>query len=461
MKTLIANGTIVTPEETRRADLLFENGRVAAVGRGLATGRAANGAAVVDASGMLVFPGGVDAHTHITLDADASRGSGVFFNGTVPAVMGGTTTIIDHMAFAPGRRPRDQYALYRELADGRCVPDYGFHGVVQSLDAHTLTDLEFLAAEGCTSVKAYMTYDARLSDAELLRLLRKTRELGMLLTVHAEDHEPIQRLRNQYIRMGKGTPEWHAKSRPASCEADAVARLLRLAGQAGNAPVYVVHLSTAAGLEAIRKARASGQTHIYAETCTQYLTLTEDLYKDPVEGLRYIMAPPLRARADVEALWEGVADGGIQTVATDHCSFTVSRKMRGLHDFTRCPGGIPGLEERLTVLYSEGVAKGRISVRRFVEAVSTAPARLFGLWSQKGSLAPGSDADAVIFNPGAEHVLTASELHGPGDYSAYEGLPLTGRVETVFLRGIQVADKNAFTAGRGCGRYLQRLHGLL
>lgn len=456
MKTLIANGTVITPEASLEADILFAEGRVAAIGKGLS----ADDAEVVDARGKLILPGGVDAHTHITLNVDEVRGSDVFFSGTIPAAMGGTTTILDHMAFAPGRPLHEQYALYRELSEGRAVADYGFHGVVQVLDEQTIADLSFLSAEGCTSVKAYMTYDFRLSDDELLRLLRKTRELGLLLTVHAEDHEHINALRARFISEGKGDPEWHPKSRPAECEADAVSRLLRIAAEAEDAPVYVVHLSTASGLEAIRKARASGQKNVFAETCTQYLVLTDERYQDPVQGLRYIMSPPLRTAADVEALWEGVADGSIQTVATDHCSFTVAQKMRGLNNFTRCPGGAPGLEERLSVLFSEGVAKGRISANRFAEVVSTVPAKLFGLWPHKGALAPGFDADAVILDPKAEFTLHSSNLHGPGDYSVYEGMRLTGKIEAVFLRGKQIACRNQFTAERGCGHYLRRKHGL-
>lgn len=455
MKTLIVNGTIVTPEETLQADILFENGYVAAVGRGLST----DGAAVVDALGRLVFPGGVDAHTHITLDADAASESDVFYSGTVPALMGGTTTIIDHMAFAPGRSLRAQWDVYRTLADNQAVADYGFHGVVQALDRQTLADLAHLPSQGCSSVKAYMTYSCMLNEVELLQLLLKTRELGLLLAIHAEDHTEIERLRSRFINEGKGAPLWHAKSRPSSCEADAVTRLLRLAAKAGDAPVYIVHLSTASGLEAIRRARASGQKNIFAETCIQYLTLTEEKYADPIQGLRYIMAPPLRSAEDIEALWGGIADGSIQTVATDHCSYTIAQKMRGLQDFTRCPGGIPGLEERLPVLFSEGVGKGRISFNRFVELFATAPAKLFGLWPRKGAFVPGSDADAVIFNPKAESILHSSDLHGPGDYSAYEGLPLTGRIESVFLRGVRVGHRGTCTAERGCGRYLHRCNG--
>ena len=453
MKTLIANGTVVTSDAEHTADLLIERERIIAVGPDLPR----EGARVLDASGKYVLPGGVDAHTHITLDIDAARGTDVFYTGTIPAGAGGATCIVDHMAFAPqGRGLREQTALYLECSGGRPVVDYGFHGVVQRLDADTLAELALLPDQGISSVKTYMTYDDRLDDGQLLALLRRTRELGLLLTVHAENHEEITRLRARFKAEGKLEPAWHPRSRPAACEAEAVGRLLRLAAQASDAPVYVVHLSTAAGLEEIKRARAGGQSNIFAETCTQYLTLTDSLYDDPEKGLRYIMSPPLRAQSDVDALWRGVQDGDIQTIATDHCSFTLADKQKGRGDFTRCPGGAPGLEERFAVIFSEGVMRGRISVRRFTELVSTAPARLFGLYPKKGALIPGADADLVILDPAARTVLRAENLHGPSDYSLYEGMPLQGRIDAVFLRGALVAEHNEFLGKRGAGQFLKR-----
>ena len=452
MKTLIKNGLVVTEQRALQADLLMEDGLVRSVGQGLS----ADGAVVLDASGKLVLPGGVDAHTHITLNLDAAKGTDAYYRGTIPAVVGGTTTIIDHLAFMPsGRTLEDHIAAYRALASGMSVADYMFHGLAQGPESAGSPDLARLPGAGFSSAKAYMTYDNHVDGQDLARLLRQTRELGLLLAVHAEDDAAIRALRAKFREEGKGDPIWHAASRPAQSEAEAVARVLRLAAEADDAPVYIVHLSSAAGLEAIRRARAAGQKNVYAETCTQYLCLTDDLYRNPVQGLRAVMAPPLRKRADVEALWDGVGSGDIQVVATDHCAFTIQDKMAGLHDFTRCPGGAPGLEERIGVLYSEGVAKGRISLERFVECVAANPARLFGLYPRKGVLAPGSDADVVIFDPTAEHVLHAGQLHGPSDFSLYDGMRLAGRVDCVFLRGKKVAQDGEFTGERGMGMPLR------
>ena len=453
MKTLITNGTIITSQETLAADLLLADGRVAAIGAGLDR----DGADIVNASGKYILPGGVDVHTHITLNIDAVFNTDAFYTGTIPAITGGTTTVIDHMSFAPeGRSFHDHIALYKKTSEKRPVVDYGFHGLIQHMDAQTLAELVRLPEQEFTSVKAYMTYPDRLNDAELSDLLRLTKKLGLLLAVHCENHEEIIRLRAEFKAEGKGEPIWHARSRPAECEAEAVSRLLRLASEAGDAPVYVVHLSTAKGLNAIQKARAAGQKNIFAETCTQYLTLTEDKYLDPDTGLLYLMSPPLRTRKDTEALWEGVANGDIQTIATDHCSFTLADKAGGRGDFTLCPGGAPGMEERMTVLFSEGVMQGRISATRFVDLVSTTPARLFGLFPQKGDILPGSDADVVILDPEARYILQNNDLHGPSDYSLYEGMTLTGRIDAVYLRGVLMADQTGFLGKRGAGQLLRR-----
>lgn len=446
MKTLIKNGTIVTAGKATLADLLMDNGMVRAVGPGLAS----DGASVIDAGGRLVLPGGVDAHTHITLNLDAAKGTDVYYSGTIPAAVGGTTTIIDHLAFMPpGRRLEDHIAAYRALATGNATVDYLFHGLAQGPDG--VNDLDRLPEDGFSSVKAYMTYNNPVDGEALSRLLRRTKELGLLLAVHAEDDTTITELRARFRAEGKGDPVWHAASRPPQSEAEAVERLLHLAAEVGDAPVYIVHLSSAAGLAAIRKALAAGQKNVYAETCTQYLCLTDEMYRDPVQGLRAVMAPPLRKPEDIGALWDGIGKGEIQVAATDHCPFTLRDKMAGLHNFTLCPGGAPGLEERFTVLYSEGVAKRRISLERFVEIVSTNPAKLFGLYPKKGELVPGSDADVVIFDPTAEYTLHTSQLHGPSDFSLYDGMRLTGRVERVFLRGKLVAENSAFTGARGMG----------
>lgn len=451
MKTLIRNGMLTTDSETSQADILIEDGVVRAVGCNLA----ADGAAVLDITGKLVLPGGVDAHTHITLNPDAVKGTDVYYQETIPAAVGGTTTIIDHLAFMPsGRALEEHIGAYRTLADGMSVVDYLFHGLAQGPGSIVSSGVTSLPESGFSSLKAYMTYDQHIDDGDLLRLLRRTKELGLLLAVHAEDDATIRELRARFRAEGKGDPIWHAASRPVESEAEAVARVLRLAAEAGNAPVYIVHLSSAAGLDAIRNARAAGQINVYAETCIQYLCLTDAEYANPVQGLRAVMSPPLRKQRDLDALWEGLRDGDIQTVATDHCSFTVQDKMAGLHDFTRCPGGAPGIEERYAVLYSEGVAKGRISVERFVECVAVTPAKLFGLYPRKGSLSPGSDADVVILDPTAESTVRGGDLHGGSNFSLYDGMRLQGRIDRVFLRGRTIAENGKFTGERGMGALL-------
>lgn len=458
MKILISNGTVVTPEGALRGDLLMAGGRILAVGDGLAAGEGRDADETIDATGRLVLPGGVDAHTHITLDIDAVLGTDAYHTGTLPALAGGTTTIVDHMAFAPeGRSAATQLARYRELAKGRGAVDYAFHGVIQDRSEAALAALSLFREEGVSTVKAYMTYAGRLDDAALLRFFKRCKELGLLALVHAEDHDCVEKGRAACIAEGGLTPIWHARSRPAECEARAVARALSLAAEAGDAPVYIVHLSTERGLRAVQKARAAGQKNVFVETCPQYLCLTEACYENPEEGLRYIMSPPLRSPEDTRALWAALRDGDIQTVATDHCSFTLADKARGRGDFRRCPGGAPGLEERFMLLFSEGVAKGRISLERFVELAATNPARLMGLYPQKGALAPGSDADVVLVDPRARQRIQAANLHGPGDYSIYEGARLEGGIERVFLHGETVYRDGRLADGlAGKGRYLRR-----
>lgn len=446
MKTLIKGGNVVTAEGCAVTDLLMEHGRITAVGPGIPQDHAK----LVDASGKYVLPGGIDAHTHITLNLAAARGTDVYHSGTIPAALGGTTCIVDHLAFHPADFSlKDELKDYRDLARGKASVDYLFHGLVQSADEKSLAGLEILTRLGLKSVKAYMTYDFRLDDDGLLKALERTRDLGLVLIVHAEDHEHIARLRGQFKAEAKLAPIWHARSRPAASESSAVARVLTLAKKAGDAPVYIAHLSTADGLAEVRKAREAGQNNIYVETCIQYLIFTEERYCDEEAGPRYIMAPPLRLERDVEALWRGLADGEIQVAASDHCSFTLADKARGRGDFTACPGGAPGLNERMPALFSAGVLGGRISAQKFAEISSSAPARIFGLQG-KGRLAPGADADIVILDP-----LQNTEIFLPSSdfYSNYSGLGLKGRIDAVYLRGAPVALAGKYVGQHGQGEF--------
>ena len=455
MKALIRGGTIVTDEASFTGDVLIRDGAILKVAERID----APDAAVVDAAGKLVLPGAVDIHTHMDLDVGIARVIDDFFTGTVAAACGGTTTIVDHMAFGPvGCSPWHQVKAYHRLADGVAAVDYGFHGVLQHVDDSVLDDMAQIAAqEGITSFKAYMTYDGRLDDLALMRVLERAAQEGILIAVHCENHGIVTCLRERFVREGKTQARWHPVSRPAVAEAEAVNRLLCLARAAGDAPVYVVHLSTRMGLEAIRRARANGQRHFGAETCPQYLLLDEALYGDPREGLKAIMAPPLRRQADRDALWDALSGDELDTVATDHCPFTFARqKQQGAADFTRCPSGAPGVEERLVLLYSEGVAKGRLTLPQLVKYACANPARVAGLYPRKGAIVEGADADLVIFDPQRKWTLTTAALHGNADYTCYEGMKVVGRVERVLLRGKTIVRDGAFVGARGDGQYLRR-----
>ena len=455
MRTIIQNGSVVTESAVFAADVLLEDGVVQAVGKGLD----ARDAQVIDAAGKYVLPGGVDVHTHMDLQAGAHRAVDDFYTGTVAAACGGTTTIVDHMAFGPkGCSLWHQVEEYHRLADGRAVVDYGFHGVLQHVNDQILREMGELAdKEGITSFKAYLTYDDRLDDGALFQVLRQAKADGLVIPAHCENHGVVAFLREWYRSQGLTEPIYHARSRPAGCEAEAVGRLLRLAALAGEAPVYVVHLSSAAGLSEVRRARAAGQRHFGVETCTQYLTLTEAAYRDPREGLKAVMSPPLRTGADCEALWGGLADGSIDAAATDHCPFRFAvEKQCGVGDFTACPNGAPGVEERLPVLYSEGVAKGRITLPQLVRLACTGPSRLYGLYPQKGVLQPDSDADVVILYPSGRRTLTQAALHSAADYTCYEGMELQGSIDLVLSHGEIVVKDNQFLGRKGAGRYLKR-----
>ena len=455
MDTLIRGGTVATDTQTFQGDILIRDGVICETAERID----APDAPVIDAAGKIVMPGAVDIHTHMDLDVGIARVIDDFYTGTVAAACGGTTTIVDHMAFGPkGCSPWHQVREYHRLADGNAVVDYGFHGVLQHVDAAALDDMAQIAAEeGITSFKAYMTYDDRLDDLDLMRVLERAGREGILIAAHCENHGIVTALRERFVREGKTQTKWHPVSRPAVAEAEAVHRLLCLARAAGEAPVYVVHLSTREGLEEIRRAKAQGQRHFGAETCPQYLLLDEALYDDPREGLKAVMAPPLRRQADRDALWAALTGDELDTVATDHCPFTFAKqKQQGAADFTKCPSGAPGVEERLILLYSEGVAKGRLTLSQLVKYACANPARVAGLYPRKGAIQPGADADIVILDPDREWTLTTGRMHGNSDYTCYEGTAVRGYIERVLLRGKTVASDGAFTGARGDGQYLRR-----
>jgi dihydropyrimidinase len=451
---LIKGGLVVTESAETVCDILCEGEKITQIGNGLV-----GGVEVIDASGKIVIPGGVDVHTHLCLDTGKAVASDDFYTGTVAAACGGTTAIVDHPGFGPTGCALDhQIKKYHGLAEGRAIIDYGFHGVLQHVDDDVLAMMETLAGEGVTSFKAYLTYGFMLNDAAVFKVLRRAKELGVLIAVHCENDGLINLLRDECVAAGNLQPEFHPRSRPPECEAEAINRMIMFANVAvGGAPLYIVHVSTALGLEFIEAARHHGQKNLWAETCPQYLFLDEGLYSQPgAEALKYLMCPPLRSPADKDALWQGLVST-INVVATDHCPFFLeTQKVMGKDDFTKCPSGIPGIEERIPLMYSEGVAKGRISLRRFTDLCCTNPAKIFGLYPQKGTLAPGSDADIVIIDPEKQTVLTHNDLHSNVDYSAYEGYTLRGWPVCTISRGEVIVRDGEFIGKPGRGKFLKR-----
>jgi len=464
MKKLIKNGMIATENGIFRGDILIDGEKIIGIGSDIST----DGAEIIDASGKYVLPGAVDVHTHMDLDVGMARAIDDFYDGTVAAACGGTTTIVDHMAFGP----KDcslwhQVNEYHRLADGNAVVDYGFHGVIQHpVTADRLGELaEIKEKEGISSFKVYMTYDFGLTDDELFNVLRAAKDAGIVITVHCENHGILTQLRKEFIEEGHGEAKYHPLSRPPRCEAEAVNRMIHLAAVAGDAPLYIVHLSSAEGLHEVLRARAERRPNLGVETCTQYLILTDREYEDPVEGLKAIMSPPLRKDQDREELWQALADGTIDTVATDHCPFHFregkAEKQYGKDDFTKCPNGAPGVQERLMLLFSEGFMKGRISLPQVVKYSSSNPCRMFGLYPQKGSFEPGTDADIVIIDPEKKTLINKEYIRGASDYSCYEGMELEGRIDNVFLRGEEIVRDGDFLGKRGDGKYLRRENSVL
>ena len=455
MKTLVTNGTVVTATDILQADILAEDGRIAAMADGLP----AEGCTVIDARDCLVMPGGVDVHTHLNLEVGGEKVSDGFYFGSMAAAFGGTTTIVEHPGFGPpGCSLNHQLNSYRQQAETEMVIDYGLHAVIQHVDQAVLDDISLLPGQGISSLKVYLTYSGRLTDEEIITVLKTAQAAGVRVTFHAENHAIISSLTNKFRTMGDcSDPMLHPASRPDYAEAEAVFRLIQLARAAGEVPIYIVHLSTAAGLEIIRKARRQG-SEIYAETCPQYLVLTEDCYKKPGdEGLQYILSPPLRRQEDCDALWDGLGDDSIDVVATDHCSFSRMQKVeRGRTDIFAAPGGIPGVETRMPLLFSEGVVKKRIGLNRFVRLTATNPAKIMGLTPHKGDLAIGGDADMIILDPRVKKTVSADALHQHVDYTPFAAMEIQGWPTTVMQRGQIVIKDEQLKIARGAGSFVQR-----
>jgi len=453
--TIITNGRVVTATDTYAGDVAISGGKVAAIGENLPVENAAH---IIDAAGKYVLPGGIDVHTHLDMPFGGTTSSDDFETGTRAAAFGGTTTLIDFAIQYKGQTLRTAFDTWMQKASGKAVCDYAFHCIITELADAQLEEMNALVREGVTSFKLFMAYPGvfMLDDGSIFKALRRTADNGGLVCMHAENGNAIDVIVQQALAEGKKAPKYHALTRPTTAEAEATARAIALAEMAG-APVYIVHLSCNDALEKVREARDRGLP-VYAETCPQYLYLSIDNFDVPdFEGAKYVFTPPLREKWHQEKLWNGLKRDHLQVVSTDHCPFCFKeQKELGRGDFTKIPNGGPGVEHRMSLIYSGGVAAGRFSVNRFVELVSTTPAKLFGLYPRKGTIAVGSDADMVIFDPNRKHTISAKTHHMRVDYSMFEGIQVTGMPSTVLSRGRVVVDNEKFLGRAGAGEFVKR-----
>lgn len=454
MRTLFAGGTLVGPDVMRRVDLLVDGERIAAIGSDLPRADAR----VIDASGRYLFPGGIDVHTHVDMPLDDISSTDDFYTGHVAAAFGGTTSHLDFAIQTKGRSLREALDTWQAKAEGKACIDYGFHMTIADPRPEVLDEIAQLPDGGVTTVKVLMAYKGRLQldDAQLLAVMRRAAEHGLLTMVHCENGDIIDILQHEAVAAGRREPRYHPLTRPAALEGEATARAIAIAGVA-DARLYVVHLTCAAALDQVRSAQRRGEK-VAAETCIQYLFFTaEDLDRPDFEGAKFVCSPPFRTQRDQEALWEGLADGTLSVVSTDHCPFNFGKeKQRGREDFTKIPNGVPAIEDRLVMLHQAGVNGGRITPMRFVELTADAPARLFGLYPRKGVLAVGSDADIVLWDAHARRTRSAGTHHMRVDYNLFEGMTVEGAPVGTWVRGTQIVDGERFTGRAGSGRFLHR-----
>ncbi len=451
MKQLFKGGMVASGAGAMRADLLIDGERVAALGLGLPE----TDVKVVDVRDKLLLPGFIDAHTHFDLEVCGTTTADDFRTGTRSALRGGTTAIVDFACPNKGESLRHGLELWHRKAEGKSFCDYGFHMTIDDWNDTIRAELPAMFEAGISSFKMYMTYPAMmLGDRDLFCALEAVHRLGGIAGVHCENSGVIDALIAKKKAAGETGPASHPRTRPAALEAEAVGHLLRMT-QVADCPVVIVHLSTEAGLEEVRTARRRGQT-VFVETCPHYLLLDGSRYfeEDYSAAARFVCAPPLRAKSDQDALLAALEDGEIQTVSTDHCSFTLAQKDAGRGDFTRIPGGLPGVETRGTLLYTLA-AKGKLSLGRAVSVLSENPAKLYGLWPRKGVFAPGSDADIVVYDPKADQTITAANQIANVDYTPFEGFRTRGSVERVYLRGRLAVDHGEVLADAQ-GKYLFR-----
>lgn len=452
MKYLLKNGTVVSGEKTEIQDVLIEGEKITKVGTDLQEQEAH----VLDMTGKLLFPGFIDAHTHFDLEVAGTVTADDFESGTKAAVCGGTTLVIDYASQDKGGGTlKEGLEKWHKKADGKCSCDYSFHMSVVEWNERTEEEIEEMIREGITSFKLYMTYPAMMvNDCDLYKIMKKLHESGCFAGVHCENSGVIDALICEAKAQGRLGPENHPLVRPDDMEAEAVHRLLVIARQA-DAPVMIVHLTNQKAYHEIEEARKQGQT-VYAETCPQYLLLDDSVYSRPdFEGAKFVCAPPIRKKEDQDCLWQALSEDKIQTVATDQCSFTMEQKALGKKDFTKIPGGLPGVETRGTLLYTYGVREGRITLEQMCRLLSENAAKLYGVYPRKGAILPGSDADIAVIDPLKESVISAETHAYRTDNNPFEGFALHGGIDKVFLRGNLVVDHGKLVKEK-LGKYIYR-----
>jgi dihydropyrimidinase len=453
MSILIKNGRVITASEDYTADIFIEKEKISAIGKDLKY----DADEVIDASGKLIFPGGIDPHVHLDMPFMGTFSSDNYETGTLAALHGGTTMVIDFILQTQGRSLYSALEEWRGRSDGNCFGDYSFHMAVTDFNDETKKEIKkLIEEEGIVSFKTFMAYKGALmiDDRQMIGLMNEVKDNGGIVTVHATHGDIIDFLIAKHISEGKLSPLYHYLSQPEITESEASGRFADMAYHTG-VPAYIVHMTCEGALNEIRRSTERNQK-IFVETCIQYLLLDASLYEKDFEGAKWVMSPPLREKKDQKSLWAGLNQGLVQVVGTDHCPFEWKKKLMGEKDFSKIPNGHPAIEHRMELLYTEGVDKGRISLNKYVEVTSTNAAKIFGMFPRKGTIGIGSDADVVIFDPDKKHKISSKTHHMNVDYSAYEGWEVKGKVETVLLRGKIAIDKGEKKIEKGFGEFVKR-----
>jgi dihydropyrimidinase len=452
MSLLIKNGRIITAADDYLADIFIDGETIKTIGKDLNL----TADETIDASGMLVFPGGIDPHVHLEMPFMGTFSSDTYETGTRAALYGGTTTVIDFILQKQGNSLRSALEEWSGRANGNAVGDYSFHMAVTDFNDSTKGEIKEMIDEGITSFKTFMAYKGALmiDDRQMIGLMEEVKKQGGLVTVHATNGDMIDYLVQKNVSQGNRAPIYHYLSQPEVTEAEASERFADMTNYT-ECPGYIVHLTCEGALNAVRNATRRNQK-VFVETCIQYLVLDASLYEQDFDGAKWVMSPPLREKKDQATLWAGLNQELVQVVGTDHCPFTWEQKQMGENDFSKIPNGHPAIEHRMELLFSEGVNKGKISLNKYVEVTSTNAAKIFGMFPKKGTIGVGADADIVIFNPNEKHTISVNTHHMNTDYSGYEGWEVTGKVKTVLLRGKVVIDDNECLVEKGYGQFVKR-----